>query len=143
MIRRALKEDVEYIYELGNFLHKDYRKLNDLNKMLNENYFKIFVALEDNKIVGFLSITELYETVDINDLYVCEEYRRHHLASQLINYMISDISDSVLLITLEVSCENSAAIELYKKFGFEVYCKRLFYYDSGDAYLMGMRCKRE
>ena len=143
MIRRAQKEDIRFIYEMGALLHKDYQKLNDLECMMNEDYFKIFVALDHDKIVGFLSITELYETVDILDLFVHEEYRRKHFASQLINYMISDVSDGVELFTLEVACHNKEAIQLYENFGFEIICKRLFYYDSDDAYLMGLRCNRE
>lgn len=143
MIRRALKKDVEYIYEMGSLLHKDYRKLNDLNALMNEKYFKVFVAVDNDKIIGFLSITELYETVDILDIFVMEDYRRRHYASQLLNYMISDVSDTVELFTLEVSSQNKAAVQMYENFGFEVICKRLFYYENSDAYLMGLRCKRE
>lgn len=143
MIRRAQKEDIEFIYDMGSILHKDYRKLNRLEHMLEEDYFKIFVAEENHQIVGFLSITELYETIDILDLFVLEDFRRKHYASQLLNYMISDASDTVELFTLEVSCENKAAIALYENFGFEVICNRMFYYDNGDAYLMGLRCNRK
>lgn len=143
MIRRSTKDDIDYIYEMGSKLHENYRKLNDVSKMLEESYFKIFVVEVDKKIVGFLSITELYETVDIIDLYVEEDYRGKHYASQLLNYMISDVSDEVSLFTLEVASNNNAAISLYKKFGFEIVCKRLFYYGDTDAYLMGLRCKKE
>lgn len=143
MIRLANKQDIEVIYELGSILHENFRVVNNLEKMIDEVYFKIFVALEEEKIVGFLSITELYETVDIIDLFVLEKYRRNHIASGLINYMIGSIQNTVSLITLEVSIENHSAIALYEKFGFEIICKRLFYYNSTDAYLMGRKCVRE
>lgn len=140
MIRLATMKDIDVLYELGSLLHENYRTMNSLEKLLQEDYFKIFVAEIEKKVVGFLSITELYETVDILDLYVLEDFRRKHIGSQLINYMISDISDSVSLITLEVEVNNHAAISLYQKFGFEIIHKRLFYYGNNDAYLMGLRC---
>lgn len=143
MIRLANESDISVIYELGSILHDNYRNLNDLEKMMNESYFKIYVALSDNRIIGFLSVTEFYETVDIIDLFVLEEYRRMHYGSMLLNYMIGSVGKEVSLITLEVDVENKAAISLYEKFGFEVMCKRLFYYGIHDAYLMGRRCERE
>lgn len=143
MIRRAVKSDAEAIYDLGTYLHENYRTVNNLEKLMEESYFKAFVAVFDERIVGFLSVTELYETVDILDLFVLPEYRKKHIASQLINYMISDVSDAVELFTLEVSKANKPAISLYQKFGFEVMSERLFYYDNTDAYLMGLRCKKE
>lgn len=143
MIRLANESDISVIYELGSILHDNYRNLNDLEKMINESYFKIYVALEDDQIIGFLSVTEFYETVDIIDLFVLEEYRRKHYGSMLLNYMIGNVGKDVSLITLEVDVENQAAISLYEKFGFEVMCKRLFYYGIHDAYLMGRRCERK
>lgn len=142
MIRFANKSDIEAVYELGSLLHENFRVVNHLEKLMEEEYFKLFVAEEEEKIVGFLSITELYETVDIIDLFVLESYRRQKIASHLINYMIGSIGPNVSLITLEVSVSNHSAIALYKKFGFDVICKRLFYYGSTDAYLMGRECKR-
>jgi len=143
MIRHATKHDIEDIYNLGSLLHENFRKVNDLNKLFDESYFKVFVAIQENKVVGFLSITELYETVDIIDLFVLKDYRRLHIGSQLVNYMIGDVSNCVSLFTLEVSVDNVAAISLYEKFGFEIVGRRLFYYGDTDAYLMGRECKRE
>ena len=54
--------------------------------------------------------------------------------------MMSNIQESVKLVTLEVRKENIPAIELYKKFGFEIVTTRKNYYQNQeDAYLMGRR----
>jgi ribosomal protein S18 acetylase RimI-like enzyme len=143
VIRRAEKEDIPKIYELGNQLHKNYSATNNLEHMFEELYFKIFVAEEDNNVVGFLSITELYETVDILDIFVLEKYRRKKIASRLLNYMMGSVNSNVTLFTLEVASDNKNALGLYGQFGFEVIQKRLMYYDNTDAYLMGRRCKNE
>ena len=143
MIRLANKQDMEAVYELGSMLHDNFRAVNHLEKLMEEEYFKIFVAEEEKKIVAFLSITELYETVDILDLFVLKEFRRKHIASRLTNYMIGSVGENVSLFTLEVSVNNREAIALYEKFGFDIVCKRLFYYGSTDAYLMGRECNRK
>ena len=137
MIRLANEKDISVIYELGTILHENYRKLNNLEQMMRESYFRIYVALDDDQVVEF------YETVDIIDLFVLPEYRRKHFGSMLLNYMIGNVGKDVSLITLEVDVENKPAIALYEKFGFEIMCKRLFYYGVHDAYLMGRRCERE
>ena len=80
---------------------------------------------------------ELEESVDILNVLVKEKYRRQKIASCLIDYMISELQDSVKLITLEVRKSNKAAINLYEKFGFEIINIRQKYYGNEDAYLMG------
>lgn len=142
MIRKATKNDIASIYKLGARLHSDYEHLNNLEQMFEKEYFKFFVVEVNRRVVGFLSVTELYETVDIIDLYVLPECRRKHFASSLLNYMIGDVSDTVELFTLEVATNNEKAISLYQNFGFEIINKRLSYYGTQDAYLMGLRCKR-
>lgn len=143
MIRPATSDDINVIYEMGSILHENYRRVNDLSQLIQLSYYHFYVVVEKNKVVGFLSVIELYDTVDIVDLFVFPLYRRKHYASQLINYMISDVNETVKLFTLEVSVDNLAAIALYERFGFQIERKRLFYYDDKDAYLMGLRCPRE
>ena len=41
-------------------------------------------------------------------------------------------------IMLEVRCDNSSAIKLYKKFNFKIINIREKYYDGQDAYVMEM-----
>ncbi len=86
--------------------------------------------------------TELEETIDINDIFVEEEYRRKNIASCLLDYMISELKSSIKLITLEVRKSNTKAIQLYEKFGFSIYHTRKDYYGTEDAYLMGRSIER-
>ena len=142
MIRRAILKDIEVIYKLGTLLHENFRKTNHLEGMLEDEKYKLFVYEQTGLILGFLSVIELVDTVDIQDIYVEEEHRRKHIASSLISYLMGDIADTISLITLEVDVNNTAAIRLYEKFGFEIVHKRLFYYGNSDAYLMGRRIMR-
>lgn len=142
MIRKLKIEDIEQVQELGNLLTPNFSKTNNLKEMENNPYTKVLVYEEEKTIKGFLMYTELEETTDIVDIIVKEEERQKGIASCLMDTMLSDIKESVKLLTLEVRKSNTPAIALYKKFGFEVVNIREKYYRDGeDAYLMGRRIR--
>ena len=142
MIRHATTEDIVEINKLGNELNKKFEKLFDLEEMFTKDYNKIYVAIEDEKIVGFLMAIMLYDTCEIINIIVDEEYRNKKIASSMIDYMITEFSDSINTLTLEVATDNTSAINLYKKFGLEIINTRKNYYDNKDAYLMGVKYER-
>lgn len=137
MIRHFLESDFETIYKLGDEISDNFSKTNNLEEIYKDKFTKILVYEKNNKVVGFLMYIELTETVDILDIIVDKEYRNQNIASCLMDYMISELKESVKVITLEVRKSNSPAIKLYEKFGFEIINIRKNYYDSEDGYLMG------
>ncbi len=137
MIRYFLELDFKSIYNLGNKINSHFSQTNDLNEIYKDQYTKVLVYEKNQEIIGFLMYVELEESVDILNVLVKEKYRRQKIASCLIDYMISELQDSVKLITLEVRKSNKAAINLYEKFGFEIINIRQKYYGNEDAYLMG------
>jgi len=140
MIRDASVYDISKINELGELLHNNFTNLYKISEMLQDNLSKVIVYEKDDKIVGFIIATDLGETCDILIVVVDPLYRRQKIATNLIGYLIGDLSDNLKLITLEVDTNNEAAINLYEKFGFEVVNKRLNYYSNGDdAYLMARK----
>lgn len=142
MIRKLKIEDIKQVQELGNLLSPNFSKTNNLEEMENNPYTKVLVYEEEETIKGFLMYTELEETTDIVDIIVKEEERQKGVASCLMDYMLSDLKESVKLLTLEVRKSNTPAIALYEKFGFEVVNIREKYYGDGeDAYLMGRRIR--
>ncbi len=142
MIRIATKEDISRIYELGDLVNKNFRKLFNMENILKEEYSRVFVYEENNRVIGFLHITILYEVVDIINIVVDENYRNQKIASNLLDHMMSDLTTDTKIITLEVNVTNEAAINLYKKFGFEIVNIRKNYYDNEDGYLMGRILKQ-
>ncbi len=141
MIRYAQLKDIQRINELGETLHNNFTKLFRVNEIINEEISKVLVYVDDDKVIGFLIATCLYETVDILSIVVDQEERQKKVASNLIDYLISEFDDNVETITLEVAVNNVPAINLYKKFGFEIVNIRKKYYNGIDAYLMGRRLK--
>ena len=141
MIRKAEYKDIDALNELGRLINKNFSNLFKMSEIMEEEYSKIFVYEENNLILAFLHITELYEIVDIINIVVKPEERKKGIASLLLDYMIGDANPLVELITLEVSVDNKEALLLYKKFGFEIFNKRKSYYDKKDAYVMGRKLK--
>lgn len=102
-------------------------------------FSQVYVYIVDGAIVGFLDYSMIYERMEINYIFVLEEYRKKGIANQLMDKMMKE--NTWENITLEVNIHNNAAIELYKKFGFAVVATRPSYYDGVDAYLMEVRNK--
>ena len=139
MIRYAQLKDVKRINELGETLHHNFAKLFNVEEMLDDKLAKVIIYETDERVVGFLIATCLYENVDILSIVVDSSYRRRKIASNLIDYLFSEIDDSVQVVTLEVAVNNESAINLYQKFGFEIINVRKKYYNDIDGYLMGRR----
>ncbi len=142
MIRLATIEDAKSINELGLIVNKNFTNVYNLDEMFKYDYNKIYLYFEDNKPVGLLMVIELYETCEILNIVVLDEYRNKRIGTNLMDFMISNLNDSVEMMTLEVAVNNLNAISLYKKFGFEVISTRKKYYGDTDAYLMGVKYER-
>ena len=109
--------------------------LSDYQVTFNE-FNKVLGYFIDEKLVGFLDYSVIYERLEINYIFVKEEYRRQSIAYNLLKYIIDNYN---LDITLEVNINNHSAISLYQKLGFEIVAKRPKYYNGIDGYLMERR----
>ena len=118
-------KNINYINSLSNYKVT----LTPFNKVIG-HYF-------DNKIVGFLDYSVMYEKIEINYIFVIEEYRKKGIAYNLIKYVIDNYDFEN--ITLEVNVNNTNAINLYKKLGFKIINIRKCYYDGVDGYLMEVK----
>lgn len=142
MIRNANIYDIPRINELGKLLNKNFEKLFKINEMLQDGISKVIVYEDDDKVVGFITATALYETCDILSIVVDPNYRKKGIGTNLMGYLISDLGEELQLVTLEVATKNKEALSLYDKFGFEVVHTREHYYDGDDAYLMARKSEK-
>lgn len=136
MVRLANYKDLKELNVLGNIIDPNFSNLFNLREILKDKYSQIFVYEKDQKIIGFLHITKLYETIEIINLAVLEAYRHQQVASNLLDYMMSEMTGEIIKFILEVNVNNLAAINLYEKFGFKIANIRKNYYNKEDAYLM-------
>lgn len=127
-IRNYNKEDILLIENLGKKLHNNYKVNLDV-------FSNIYVCTVDDNIIGFISYSIMYERAEILDIFIDIKYRNKGYASKLINKVLNQAHECNN-ISLEVDTKNENAINLYKKFGFEIKTVRKNYYDLNDAYLM-------
>lgn len=135
MIKEVSLEDQQAFIELGLLVNNNFDKLFNLESIINSDYDYVFGYYDNFKLVGFIHITKLYENMDINNIVVAGDYRNKGIATNLLNFSISKYSD-LAYVFLEVNDKNKAAINLYKKNGFEIIDIRKKYYGLDDALIM-------
>ena len=141
MVREAKLEDDESIKTLGKLLNSNYDNLFKLKNILSDKFNKVYVYVINDLIIGFIHIIELDETIEIINIVIDPNYRHQGIGSSLISHIIENAKYSVKEITLEVSSDNSDAINFYSKHEFKIINVRKCYYDGKDGYLMGRSIK--
>ena len=123
-------EEIKDIKLIEN-LFKQYKE--KYNPIINDYTF-ILSYKENDKYVGFLIYQLLYESAEIIDIFVLEEYRNRGIGKALINKMLEN--KQIEKVTLEVKNDNKLGIMLYNSLGFKPVSIRKGYYEGIDAILM-------
>ena len=105
-------------------------------KMLGEeleNDCAAFLVAEEPetcRVLGYAGVLVMADEGYITNVAVFPEYRRQGIAAQIIKVFCDFAAGNHLsFLTLEVRPTNTAAIELYRSFGFEEVGRRKNYYD--------------
>lgn len=101
-------------------------------KFSNNSFEKVYGYYLNDTLVGLIDFSLIYERIEINYIFVKEEYRRNKIASKMMDFIIS----YNLSISLEVEETNNPAIKLYEKYGFQKKAIRKNYYGKNDGILM-------
>ena len=105
-------------------------------------YERMFCYKKNNKIIGFISYSIIYERAELNYIVVDEKYRRKGIAQKLLDFALDDLKNNMVEnFSLEVNVNNKVAIKFYLKNGFEIKTVRSNYYKDSDAYLMVLEVK--
>ena len=131
MISNCKVSDINRIIELGMLINSNFSKVNDINKIINDN--EIIGYYDNNILVGFLIYKKLYEVIDLEYIVVDPIYRRNGIGSILMDSLIKMNFEKIML---EVNVTNKSAIKLYKKFNFKNINIRDKYYGNDSAYVM-------
>lgn len=129
------------IYELTNldeldnsFISKEY-----INKELSNNPFgKVLILKENNEIIGYIYYSDIYERCEINQFEIMLSERNSGKGDLLLKYLINLVKKD---ITLEVKEDNTPAIKVYLKNGFQKTAIREGYYNGVDGILMERKYK--
>lgn len=127
-------------------------KVNDINDVIifiktyfpnylfqNDPYEKLFCYKKNNKIIGFVSYSIIYERAELNYIVTDKNFRRRGIAQKLLDFTVKDLKKNrVESFSLEVDIDNKEALDFYLKNGFMIKAIRNNYYKNKDAYLMVM-----
>ena len=100
------------------------------------------VAIENENVVGYVSMRHIIDEGHINNIAVAAESRNRGIASLLMETLLKEADRrNIVGTTLEVRVSNHAAISLYDKHGFVIEGYRKYYYSSPteDAAIMWRR----
>lgn len=138
MIRELLEEDLLEVVRLEKELFGDHWDYDDFKKELDSDLSHMYVLTIDEKIVGYIAITILYERVEITDLAIAKDKQRQGYAKLLLDHVTKVAKDQGCeVMSLEVKVTNIPALRLYEGYDFIVMRKRERYYKDGtDAYEM-------
>ena len=97
-----------------------------------ENQCAAFLVAEDERgtVLGYAGLLVMMDEGYITNVAVFPEYRRMGIAAKIIEvYLNFAKANDLAFLTLEVRPSNTAAIALYRRFGFEEVGRRKNYYD--------------
>ena len=123
------------IYELNNldeldnsFISKEY-----ISNELSNNPFGKVLVLKEDKIIGYIYYSDIYDRAEINQFEIEESTRNCGKGNLLLKEFLKRVQKDV---TLEVKEDNLVAIRLYEKNGFIKKAIRKNYYKDKDGILM-------
>lgn len=141
IIRKAKPTDLDALVELENicFTH-DKMSRQSYRSLLNKNSAEILAVESNNKIIGSAAIffRKSSNQARLYSIAIHPGHRQAGIANALREAMEKTIlSRQCTAITLEVHKNNIAAINFYKKHGYELIGTYSNYYeDGGDALRM-------
>ena len=117
-INRLIEYKKRTIYEYAKDLSDE--EINRINNYVNSEVPKLIIdyynIIVDNKIVGWLLLTNKDDGKLLDEIYLEEEYRNKGIGTDIIK----DILNNNDIVYLWVYKENEKAISLYRKLGFNI-----------------------
>lgn len=141
MISKATFEDLKSLYNIETevFCNDPFALSKKSLKyhIQRNNLFKIEV---EGLIAGYILWLERKKYYRLYSLAVSTSFQNRGLAKKLLEYSFENLKDKNF--SLEVKCSNESAINLYKKFDFEINKNLKDYYENEDGYLMFKKVKK-
>lgn len=119
--------------------------LRELELKMSRNLVAKITKKSKTHIAGYITYWIVADEIHLQKIATGNDYRRSGISSRLMKEMIRKSADNECnWCTLEVGALNESAINLYKKFGFNVQGVRPLYYAERDedALIMGADLKK-
>lgn len=140
-IKKITMENLDDLVFLEKNCFNNPFKKDDFVYEINDNPFSFIYGLFlDNKLIGYIDYWITFESSTISKIAVLKEYQNNGYGTKLLEFIINNLkieNSEVHFITLEVRVSNIIAINLYKKFNFEIVnVKKNYYENKEDALYM-------
>jgi ribosomal-protein-alanine N-acetyltransferase len=123
------REHVSQIAELEKLCFSMPWSENSIAGELNNALALWIVAVDGNKVAGYIGSQSVMGEADMMNVAVSSRYRRRGIGEALVTTLIQRLKENqVYALTLEVRVSNLGAIALYEKLGFTQVGKRPNYY---------------
>ncbi|PMQ01771.1 MAG: ribosomal-protein-alanine N-acetyltransferase [Dictyoglomus sp. NZ13-RE01] len=137
-IRPMELKDIDDVYEINRLsFSSPWSKESFERELISNKIAHYFVALLDEKIVGYIGIWQIFQEAQITAIAVHPDYRRMGIGEALLDYIINLCEQNYIKeIILEVRVSNTIAQNLYYKKGFKKVGIRKWYYKDGEDALV-------
>ena len=133
-IRLMESRDVEAVECLEKQCFSDPWSGKLLLEGLNSKWDTFWVAVLDDTVIGYSNLRVLSDEGELEPIAVGADHTRLGIGSRLMEAMEDFAAQNqVKAVTLEVRSQNTAALKLYKSYGFEeAGVRRRYYHDPED-----------
>ena len=138
-LRKLLREDAEAAaaLDLKSFGERDAWTSDYFFYAAQNEQAEFLVAELDGKLVACIGADIFTDAAEIVSFAVDPDYRRQGIGTKIFSALIESVlKRGATLIILEVRPSNTAAINLYEKFGFQIVDREENYYLDEDAWIM-------
>ena len=123
------QEHVAQVAQLEAICFSDPWSENSVASELRNPLSLWLVALEGEKVAGYIGSQTVLDETDMMNVAVHPDYRRRGIGEALILELVAQLkARSSRCLTLEVRASNSPALTLYEKLGFSQIGRRKNYY---------------
>jgi ribosomal protein S18 acetylase RimI-like enzyme len=86
-------------------------------EFFTQDFYVRFIAIEKEKIVGVIAFSKQFTTIELNFIYVKEDYRNTHVSQQL--FEMHTVFENMEGIRVNCGGDNVRAQKFYEKLGFQ------------------------
>lgn len=118
MIRKAVLDDLDRIYEIESVSFENPWRKVSLEVEFHKDYADIYVFVADGVTAAYIITWDMESEAELITLAVDPIFRGKGIGTRLLEHVLSLYEESVIW-HLEVAADNEKAVSLYIKHGFE------------------------